>query len=85
MVFVTGVLKKECTWNIILILPKGNGEYRIIGLVEVIWKFSDINIDQHLEDSIDLRDVLHGFRSQRGTGKNTLESKPIQKIVGMQK
>ena len=66
-------------------ISKGNGEYHIIGLVEVIWKIIDTKIDQHMEDSIYLHDVLHSFRSQIRTGMNTLEVKTLQKIVGMRK
>ena len=69
----------------IIILPKGNGEYHVIGPVEVIWKVIYINIDQCLEDYIDFRDVLHGFISRRGTGTNTLKAKPLHDIVGMRK
>ena len=36
-----------------------------------------------LEESNDFHYVLHGFISWRGTGTNTLEAKPLQKIVGM--
>ena len=85
MAFFTGELETECTWYTVVFIPKGNREYRIIGLVEVLCKVIDINIYQRLEDSIDLRDVLYGFRSQRGTGTNTLESKPLQNIVGVRK
>ena len=62
LAFVTGELATECKWDTIVIIPKGNVEYHIIGLVEVLWKVIGINIDQHLEESINLYDVLHGFR-----------------------
>ena len=63
MVFFTGELVMECTWYTIVIIPKENREYRIIGLVEVLWKVVNINIYQCQEESIDFHDVLHGFRS----------------------
>ena len=83
MAFAKGGLATDCTWYAIVFLPKFNGEYRIIGLLGMLWGVIYINIDQCLEESINFYDVLHGFRSQRGTGKNTLESKPLHNIVGM--
>ena len=63
LLFGTGELDKDCTWDTIVLIPKGIGEYHIIGLVEVLWKFIIINIDWCLSDSNELNDVLHGFRS----------------------
>ena len=41
----------EFMWSTIVLIPKGSGEYHIIGLVEVLWKVIIINIDQFLSDS----------------------------------
>ena len=53
----------DFTWYTIVLIPKGSGEYHIIGLVEVLWKVIIINIDRCLSDSNKLNDVLHGFRA----------------------
>ena len=50
--FDIGELALDCTWNTIILLPKGGGEYHVIGLVEVLWKVISIIIDRCLEESI---------------------------------
>ena len=52
-------------------LPKGKGEFRGIGLVEVIWKLLSLILHRRLA-VINLHEVLHGFREVRGTGTATL-------------
>ena len=37
-VFQDGLLPAECTCQTVVLLPKGNGDFRGIGLVEVLWK-----------------------------------------------
>ena len=53
----------DCTWDTIYLIPKSIGGYHIIGLVEVLWKFTIINIDRCLSESNELNDVLQGFRT----------------------
>ena len=36
--FQEGMLPEEETWKAVFLIPKGGGEYRCIGLVEVVWK-----------------------------------------------
>ena len=36
--FREGKLAEEATWQAMVMIPKGNGEFRVIGLVEVVWK-----------------------------------------------
>ena len=48
-------------WYTIFLIPKGSGEYHIIGLVEVLWKVIIINIDRCLLESNELTGVMHGF------------------------
>ena len=55
----------ECMGGNIVLIHRGVREYCIICLVEVLWKVVTISIDQHLVDSIEFHDVLHGFRSRR--------------------
>ena len=74
-----------CTWNTVILLPKGGDEYQGIGLVGVIWKVISIIIYRRLVESIEFHDVLHMFRVLRGTGTATLESKTFQDITGIQK
>ena len=36
--FWDGELAEEATWQAVVLIPKGKGDYRGIGLVEMIWK-----------------------------------------------
>ena len=72
--FREGNLAEEATWQTMVMIPKGKGEFRGIGLVEVIWKLLTL-ILHHRLGAIKLHDVLHGFREGRGTGTATLEAK----------
>ena len=75
----------ECMWATIALIPKSIGEYHIIGLVEVLWKFVIINIYRCLSDSNELNDVLQGFRAWISTGMAKLGAKILQQIEGMRK
>ena len=33
-----GVITEEATWQAVVLIPKGGGDYRGIGLVDVTWK-----------------------------------------------
>ena len=47
-------------------LPKCKGEYRSIGIVEVLWKVCSVAVNRFLKRSVVFHDVLHGFRDGRG-------------------
>ena len=36
--FAEGLLAKESTWQVVVLIPKGKGDYCGIGLVELMWK-----------------------------------------------
>ena len=36
--FREGDLAEECAWKTVVPIPKGNGNFRGIGLVEILWK-----------------------------------------------
>ena len=76
-------LAEEATWQAVVLIPKGKGDYRGIGLVEVIWKVMAVILNRRLTSSITFHDVLHGFRAGRGTGTATLEAKLLQKLAAM--
>ena len=63
-----------------ILLPKRNGEYRGIGLVEVIWKIITTIINSRLRTAISLHDALHGFRKVSGLGTATVETKLAQQL-----
>ena len=73
-VFREGHLTEECTWNTVVLIPKGFGDLCGIGLVEVLWK---------MVTAIQFRNTLHGFCTVRGTGTAYLKSKLIQNLMEM--
>ena len=54
-------------------LLEARGGYWEISLVEVFWKVCAKVVNCRLNQSVNLYDVLHGFRAGRGTGTATLE------------
>ena len=62
-----------------LMIPKGGGDFRSIGLLEPIWKVIERIIDIRL-DRIDLHDTLHGCLAHRGTGTVVIEAKLAQQL-----
>ena len=40
-VWTTGTVPTQMTWMIIVLLPKGGGDYRGIGLLDPIWKVAE--------------------------------------------
>ena len=75
--FREGDLTEESTWQTVVLIPMGKGDYRGIGLVEVMWKVVAVILNCRFTSSITFHDVLHGFRAGRGTGTATLEAKQI--------
>ena len=61
-----------------VLIPKDGGNYRGIGLVEVIWKAVAVILNRRFTAAITYHDFLHGFRSVRGTGTATLEVNLLQ-------
>jgi hypothetical protein len=55
----TGTIPQKMCWVITVLIPKGGGEYRGIGLLEPIWKVLEKVMDLRLE-AIVLHDSLHG-------------------------
>ena len=64
-------------------MPKGNGEYRGIGLVEVLWKTMPGLINRITDKAFRFQDVLCGFREGRGTGIVSLKVKLLHKLTDM--
>ncbi len=60
VVWRTGKIPQQLLWIIVVLLPKGGGDYRGIGLLEPIWKVLEVVMDQQL-NSIKLHNSLHGF------------------------
>ena len=67
--------------TVVVLTPKGtSGDFRGIGLLEVIWKLLEKVLDARLSD-IELHDYLHGFCAKRGCGTGILEVKLTQQLA----
>ena len=81
--FLEGEMVVEATWQTLVLIPKGNKEYRGIGLVEVMWKVVAAILHRRLTTTITYEETLHGFRVGRSTGTATLEAKLLQHFAAM--
>jgi hypothetical protein len=69
----------QLLWSIVVLIPKGGGDYRGIGLLEPIWKCIERVIDHRL-NAIELHDCLHGCRDGHGTGTAIIKAKLAQQL-----
>ena len=81
--FASGQLPTKLTWSTVILLPKGGGAYRGIGLCEIIWKVASSIINTRLR-AITFHDTLHGFRAERGTGTAIIEAKLHQQLASVE-
>ena len=51
----------QMLWLTVVLLPKGNGDYRGIGLLEISWKVIESIINRRIADKVNFHDALHGF------------------------
>ena len=54
-------------WVIVVLLPKGGGDFQGIGLLEPFWKVLEVIMDNRLQ-VIEFHDCLHGFVKGKGCG-----------------
>ena len=66
-----------------VLIPKGVGYYRGIGLVEMIWKAVAVILNCRFTDAITYHDFLHKFRAGCGMGTATLEVKLLQQVAAL--
>ena len=64
--------------KMVVIISKGNGEFRRIGLVEVLRKALSEVLNWCICVAVKFHDVLQGFRAGRGTGTASPETKLLQ-------
>ena len=56
----TGYIPQKMLWMVMVLLPKGGGDYRGIGLLDPIWKVVEVVMENCLK-VLDYHDCLHGF------------------------
>ena len=79
-VWLTGRIPQQLMWVIIVLIPKGGGDYRGIGLLEPMWKILEAIMDRRL-NAILFHDCLHGYMAKRGTGTATVDAKLAQQLA----
>ena len=82
-VFGEGRRVDDSTWQAVVLIPKGGGDYRGICLVEVVWKVVAVIPNFQFTASINFHDVLHGFWAGSRTGITSLEAKLLQQLAAM--
>ena len=82
-VFRTGVLPAGLAWSTMVLLPKGSGGFRGIGLLEIVWKLITSIMNGRIMAEVKFHDALHGFLPERGTGTATIEAKLLQQLAGI--
>ena len=83
--FQDGFLADEATWKVGVLILKGGGDYRIIGLVEVMWREMVVILNHRFTTSITYHESLHGFCAGRGTETTTPKVKLIQQVKSIRK
>ena len=77
------MLTTEFTWKMLLLITQGNGEFRGVGPVEVLWKSLFGVINWRFGGAVQFHDVLHGFRVSWGAGTASLEANLLQQLMVM--
>ena len=67
-------------WNVLVLIPKGTTYTWGIGLMETLWKVVEALIYTRLRSSLKFHDVLHRFRSGRGTDTAIMEPNIDQEL-----
>jgi Reverse transcriptase (RNA-dependent DNA polymerase) len=74
-IFRTGEVPQRLSFSNLVIIPKSDGGYRGIGLLEPLWKVISTIIKERCNENINFDDSLHGFRTERGTSTAIIEAK----------
>ena len=59
-IWKTGVIPHQMLWMVVVLIPKGNDNYRGIGLLDPMWKVIKVVIDKRLQ-CLEYHDCLCGF------------------------
>ena len=68
----TGEIPQEWGWTILVLISKGIIDTRGTGLLDTLWKVVEALINTRPRASLQIHDVLHGFRYGRGTGADIM-------------
>jgi hypothetical protein len=76
----TGSVLTQMSWMIVVLLPKGGGNYCCIGLLDPIWKVIE-KVMVFWFKALQLHDCLHGGLPRWGTGMAIMEAKLQQQLA----
>lgn len=82
--FRTGEIPTELAWSVLILIPKGDGGHRGIGLLESVWKLISSIIDARIKSTVRFHDSIHGFRAHRGTSTAIIEAKLAQQLASIE-
>ena len=82
-VWETGTIPQQLGCIIVVLIPKGGGDYQGIGLLEPIWKIVKQVMDKRL-NAVELHKSLHGCWNGRGTGTAIIETKLTQPLAHLE-
>ena len=83
MEFREGRLPTECTCQKVVLTPKGNYNFRGIGMMEVLWNTMLGMIKLRIRVEVQLHGILHVFWVGRGMGTDSLEANLLQNLTAM--
>jgi hypothetical protein len=78
-----GEIPEQMSWMVIVLLLKGGGDFRGIGLLDPCWKVVEKIMVCHLA-AIEFHPCLHGGLPKRGMGTATIEAKLAQQLAWME-
>jgi hypothetical protein len=79
-VWECGTVPTQMKWMVIVLLPKGRGDYHGIGLLNPMWKVVEKIMVARLS-VIELHDCLHGALSRWGMGRAIIEVNLNQQLA----
>ncbi len=75
-----GEILMQMSWMVVVLLPKGGGNFRGIGLLDPCWKVMEKIMVRRM-GAIDFHPCLHGGMPKRGMGTVTIEAKLARQLA----
>jgi hypothetical protein len=75
-----GEIPLQMSWMVVVLLPKGGGNFQGRGLLDPCWKVVE-KIMVHRMGAIEFDPCLHGGLPKQGTGMVTIEAKLAQQLA----
>ncbi len=83
VIWMQGEIPQQLTWVIVVLLPKGGGDYQGIGLLEPLWKVVERIMDRQL-NALPLHEALHRCQNGLGPGTAILEAKLAKQLAHLE-